>query len=99
MLRERCGRWKPAFLVHGQHQGSKKGFFDVSSGLEEASEGCGDQVDHGRKGCGVAVAAGSGAGGLEQAVQALDAGVAVRRRPALEDALDVLLEGGPCLAD
>ena len=52
-------------------------FFDVSSGNEEVGERGGDQVDHGRKGCGVAVAAGAGAGGLEEAVEAFEASIAV----------------------
>jgi hypothetical protein len=67
--------------------------------LEEVSEGCGDQVDHDREGCGVAVAAGPDAGGLEQAVEAFEAGVAVCRGPAPEDAFEVLFEGGQGLAD
>lgn len=67
--------------------------------LEEGSEWGGDQVDHYRKGCGVAVAAGSGAGGLKQAVEAFEAGVAVCRGPAPEDALEVIFEGGQRLPD
>ena len=42
-------------------------FFDVSSGLEQVSQGCGDHVDHGREGCDVATSASTGPGGLEQA--------------------------------
>src|SRR5512147_3285434 len=60
-------------------------FFDVSSGLEEVSQGGGDEVDHGREGCSVAVAASACSGGLEQAVEAFEAGVAVGRGPALQD--------------
>ncbi len=50
-------------------------FFDVSNGIEEVSEGSCDQVDHGDEGCGVSVSASPCPGGLEEAVQALHAGV------------------------
>ncbi len=32
-------------------------FFDVSNGIEEVSEGCRDQIDHGDEGGGVVVSA------------------------------------------
>ena len=51
--------------------------FDVSSGLEEVFQRCGDEIDHGRESCGVTVATGSCPCGLEQAVEAFEAGVAV----------------------
>jgi adenylate cyclase len=52
-------------------------FFDVSNGIEEVSERSGDQVDHSDEGCGISVTACSCASGLEQAVEALHASVAV----------------------
>ena len=52
------------------------GFFEVSSGLEQVSQGAARKVDHGREACGVAVAAGAGSGGLEEAVEAFEAGIA-----------------------
>ncbi len=51
--------------------------FDVSSGFEEGVDGRSDEVDHGREGCGIAVAPGTGSGRLEQAVEAFEAGGAV----------------------
>ncbi len=55
--------------------GAEAGFFDVSNGIEEVSEGGCDQVDHGDEGGGVSVSASPCPGGLEEAVQALHAGV------------------------
>ena len=52
-------------------------FFDVSSGLEQVSQGRGDHVDHGREGCDVAISASTGPGGLEQAVEPFETGIAV----------------------
>ncbi len=52
-------------------------FFDVSNGIEEVSERGGDQVDHADEGGGVSVTACPCARGLEQAVEALHASVAV----------------------
>src|SRR5512132_4297469 len=77
---------------------TKFGFFDVSSGLEEVSQGGGDEVDHGREGCSVAVAASACSGGLEQAVESFEAGVAVGRGPALQDAPEVVVDGVQRLA-
>jgi len=57
---------------------AKNGFFDVSGGLEQLSEGSGNEVDDGHEGVGVSIAAGASPGGLEQAVEALEAGIAVR---------------------
>ena len=50
---------------------------DVSNGIEQISEWCGDQVDDGYEGSGVSVAPGPCSGGLEDAVEALHAGVVV----------------------
>ncbi len=44
-------------------------FFDASNGFEEIPEWGGDQVDHGREGCGIAVAPGASACRLEEAVE------------------------------
>ena len=55
----------------------EKRFFDVSSGLEQVSQGRGDHVDHGREGCDVAISASTGPGGLEQAVEPFETGIAV----------------------
>ena len=52
-------------------------FFDVSDGIEEISDGSRDQIDHGDEGGGVSVSASPCPGGLEEAVQALHAGVAM----------------------
>src|SRR5665648_34221 len=60
-----------------RHIAAYSRFFDVSSGLEEVFQGCGDEIDHGRESCGVTVATGSCPCGLEQAVEAFEAGVAV----------------------
>jgi len=59
------------------HLRAHKGFFDVSSGLEQVSQGRGDHVDHGREGCDVAISASTGPGGLEQAVEPFETGIAV----------------------
>ena len=80
--------WKPQVI-----NTDKNRFFDVSSGLEEVSQGGGDEVDHGREGCGVAVAASACSGGLKQAVEAFETGVAVKRGPALQDAPEVVVDG------
>ena len=56
---------------------AKLWFFDVSSGLEQVSQGRGDHVDHGREGCDVAISASTGPGGLEQAVEPFETGIAV----------------------
>ena len=40
--------------------GGPNWFFDVSSGLEQVSQGRGDHVDHGREGCDVAISASTG---------------------------------------
>lgn len=53
------------------------GLFDVSSGIADIAERCGDEVDHGDEGFRVSVAAGSCPGGLEKAVEAFQAGVGV----------------------
>ena len=50
---------------------------DVSSGIEEFSEGCGDQIDHGYEGVDIAVAPGPSSCGLEDTVEGLDAGIVV----------------------
>src|SRR4051812_46180419 len=73
-------------------------FFDVSSGFEQIAQGRCDEVDYGGEGVDVAVAAGACSGGLEQAVEALEAGVAVRGCPASQDAVAVGLDGGKRLA-
>lgn len=97
--------YRPVPLITGDSAAAalmgrrKSRFFAVLRGLEEVSEWGGDQVDHCREGCGVAVAAGSGAGGMKQAVEAFEAGVAVCRGPAPEDALEVIFEGGQRLPD
>ena len=52
-------------------------FFDASNGFEEIPEWGGDQVDHGREGCGIAIAPGASASRLEETVEALQSGVAV----------------------
>jgi hypothetical protein len=53
------------------------GFFDVSSGSEQVSQGRGDHIDHGGEGCDVAISASTGPGGLEQAVEPFETGIAV----------------------
>jgi hypothetical protein len=55
----------------------KKRLLDVSNGFEEISEWGGEQVDDGDVGCGISVSSGTGPCGLEDAVQALEAGVGV----------------------
>ncbi len=50
---------------------------DVSSGFEEIPEWSGDQADHGREGCGVAVTPGASACRQEETVEALQSGVAM----------------------
>ena len=52
-------------------------FFDASNGFEEIPEWGGDQVDHGREGCGIAIAPGASSSRLEETVEALQSGVAV----------------------
>jgi hypothetical protein len=79
-----CGKsrsWRLRKLPVDQHfeysQIRKKWLFDVSSGFEELPErGC-DQVDHGDEGLDVSVSARPGSGGFEDAVQGLQACVAV----------------------
>ena len=50
---------------------------DVSSGIDEFSEWCGDQIDHGYEGVDIAVAPGPSSGGLEDTVEGLEAGIVV----------------------
>jgi hypothetical protein len=50
-------------------------------------------VDHGSEGGSVSVSASLSLGGLEEVVQALHAGVAMRWRPALKNAFEVFFEG------
>lgn len=73
--------------------GSEKRFFDISSGWEEATEECDDEVDHGGKRCCGAAAAGFDAEGFEQATPAFEASVAMGQDQAPENALEVLFEG------
>lgn len=55
--------------------GVENGRYDAADGFRDiADRGC-EQVDHGDEGGGAAVAAGPVAGGLEDRVQALQAGV------------------------
>ena len=53
------------------------GLLDVSSGIDEFSEWCGDQIDHGYEGVDIAVAPGPSSGGLEDTVEGLEAGIVV----------------------
>ena len=53
------------------------GLLDVSNGFEEIAEWGGEQVDNGDVGCGVSVSSSTGPCGLEDAVQAFEAGVGV----------------------
>ena len=63
--------------VKGSSNAYKIWLLDVSSGIEEFSEGCGDQIDHGYEGVDIAVAPGPSSCGLEDTVEGLDAGIVV----------------------
>ncbi len=58
----------PLFPIEGIYTRTIIRVFDVSDGIEEVSDGCCDQIDHGYEGCGVAVPARPCPGRLEQAV-------------------------------
>src|SRR5271166_6546909 len=75
------------------------GFFDASSGFEQAPQWRCDEVDDGGERRDVAVAAGTCPGGLEETIEAFEAGVAVGRRPALQDPLAMGLDGCECPAN
>ena len=74
-------------------RGSKERFFDISSGWEEVTEECDDEVDHGRKGCCGAAVTGFSVEGCEQTAAAFEASVAMGQDQAPENALEVLFEG------
>ena len=74
--RRKTPRWRSLSRQY-QAAGEEWRFFDVSSGLEQVSQGRGDHVDHGREGCDVAISASTGPGGLEQAVEPFETGIAV----------------------
>lgn len=56
-----------------------EGFFVASNGLEQVTERRRDQVDDGRERGDVAIAAGTRTGGVEHAVEAIQASFAVRK--------------------
>lgn len=65
-------------VTTGMRRLFRKRLFDVSSGFEDVWERGGEQVDDGDVGCRVAVAAGTGAGGLEESVEGFEASIGVR---------------------
>ena len=52
-------------------------FFVILNGFQDRARRAADQVNHGHEGLGVAVAAGSGPSGLEQAVEAFETGIGI----------------------
>ena len=72
--------------------------FGGSNGFEQATERRRDQMDDGREGGDVAVTTGVCPGSLEQAIEALQASIAVQRGPALQDSFAVHLDGVERLA-